>query len=103
VAGIVEEIVYRGALFTLWQRVLGSWWAAAALCSLAFALAHFVQGWRAMVVIIAFALGSHAIVRLTGDLYTVMAVHVVYDFLAGLIVIGLARRDGLLAPARPAV
>ena len=41
----------------------------------------------------------HALVLLTGDLYKAMAVHVVYDFLAGLMLMRLARRDGLL-PAR---
>lgn len=102
VAGVVEELVYRGVLFTLWQRALGSWWAATAVCSAAFALVHFVQAWRAVVAIALFAVGSHTIVRLTGDLYTVIAVHIVYDFVAGVLLIALARRDGLLADPRPA-
>jgi len=98
VAGVVEEIAYRGVLFTLWQRVLGSWWAAVALCVAAFSLAHFVQGWRAMAAIVLISVGSHGIVGATGDLYAVIAVHIVYDFLAGVILLRLARREGLRAP-----
>ena len=95
-AGTVEEIVYRGALLQLWQRVLGSWWPAMLVCVLVFAVAHFVQGWRVMVVILALGAGFHAIVRLTGNLYTAMFVHVVYDFAAGIVLMRLARADGLL-------
>ena len=71
------------------------------VCVLVFAISHFVQGWRAMVVIVALAAASHGIVYLTGDLYTAMFVHVVYDFLAGVMLLRLARADGLL-PARAA-
>jgi membrane protease YdiL (CAAX protease family) len=101
IAGTVEEIVYRGVLLQLWRRVLGSWWPAMLVCALVFALAHFVQGWRAVVVIVAFAAASHGIVYATGDLYTAMFVHVVYDFLAGVLLLRLARGDGLL-PAQAA-
>jgi hypothetical protein len=98
-AGTIEEIVYRGTLLQLWQRVLGSWWPAMLACALVFAVAHFVQGWRAMLVILAFGAGFHAIVRITGNLYTAMFVHVVYDFSAGIVLMRLARADGLLEAA----
>ena len=94
-AGIGEEIVYRGVLLTIWMRMLGDWWAAAGVCVAVFAVAHSVQGWRAVLVIVPFTAGFHVIVRLTGDLYTAMVVHVVYDFLAGVIVLTLIRREGL--------
>ncbi len=95
VAGIVEEIVYRGVMVELWQRVLGSWWPAVLVCSAAFALAHFVQGVRTVVIIGLFAIGNHLIVRASGDLYTAMAIHFVYDLLAGVILLRLATRDGV--------
>jgi membrane protease YdiL (CAAX protease family) len=95
-AGIVEEIVYRGVMFKLWLRILGSWWLAVAVCVLVFALVHYVQGRRAMALIALFAFVFHMIVLVTGDLYTAMAVHFIYDFLAGVMVLRLARRDGVL-------
>ena len=98
-AGTIEEIVYRGVLLQLWQRLLGSWWPAMLVCVLVFSVAHFVQGWRAMVVILALGAASHLIVRLTGNLYTAMFVHVVYDFAAGIVLMRLARADGLLEAA----
>ncbi len=105
VAGIVEEIVYRGVMVQLWERLLGGWWPAVAVCAIAFGLAHFVQGWRTVAVIAALAVANHLIVRATGDLYTAMAIHFVYDLLAGVILLGLARRDGVAGrnlPATPA-
>jgi len=98
-AGIIEEIVYRGVMLQLLERVLGGWWPAMLVCVAVFTLSHFVQGWRAMLVIVFFSAASHGIVRVTGDLYTAMFVHVVYDFLAGVLVLRLARDDGLLGAA----
>jgi len=95
IAGVVEEIAYRGAMFVLWRRALGIA-PAFAICAGAFALAHAAQGWRAMVVILGIALVSHGIVLATGDLYTAMIAHATYDLLAGALLLRLARRDGLL-------
>lgn len=100
-AGTVEEIVFRGVMFTLWERLLGSWWPAVTVCSVAFALSHFVQGWRAVLVIAAMAVGNHAIVRATGNLYTAMGVHFVYDLLAGVLLLRLAKRDRIVAAEAP--
>jgi membrane protease YdiL (CAAX protease family) len=97
VAGVVEEIVYRGVMVQLWERVLGGWWPAVAVCASAFGFAHFVQGWRTVAVIAVLAVGNHLIVRASGDLYTAMAIHFVYDVLAGVILLRLARRDGVAA------
>jgi hypothetical protein len=49
----------------------------------AFALAHWVQGWKSGAVIFAMALVAHALVALTGTLVLKMIVHAVYDFVAG--------------------
>jgi membrane protease YdiL (CAAX protease family) len=95
VAGIVEEIVYRGVMVQLWERILGGWWPAVAVCAIAFGVAHFVQGWRTVAVIAVLAVFNHLIVRATGDLYTAMAIHFVYDLLAGVILLRLAKRDGI--------
>jgi membrane protease YdiL (CAAX protease family) len=95
-AGFGEEIVYRGVMFELWRRMLGSWLGAAAICVVVFTLAHFVQGRRAMAIIALIAAGFHAMVWLNGNLYAAMAVHAVYDFVAGWAIMRLAYRDGLL-------
>jgi membrane protease YdiL (CAAX protease family) len=95
VAGIVEEIVYRGVMVALLQRILGSWALAVIACVAVFTVSHWVQGWRAMVAIAVTAVVMHLVVRWTGDLYTAMAVHAVYDFFAGVIMLRLARRGGL--------
>jgi membrane protease YdiL (CAAX protease family) len=96
IAGTVEEIVFRGVTFALWMRLLHSWWLAASVCVAVFTVAHFVQGWRAMAVIALLSLGMHGIVWYTGDLYTAMAVHAVYDMGAGMIVMWILRREGLV-------
>jgi membrane protease YdiL (CAAX protease family) len=54
-------------------------------CVFVFALGHWVQGRGAMVIIVIFAAAFHVLVRLTGDLYTAIVVHVVYDFAAGML------------------
>jgi membrane protease YdiL (CAAX protease family) len=95
-AAIVEEIVYRGVMITLWQRILGSWWAAMVVCVAVFSLVHFLQGWRAMAAIALTAMAAHLIVRGTGDLYTAITVHFIYDLLAGFVLLRCARRDGVL-------
>ncbi len=96
-AGIGEEIVYRGVMLQLWERALGSWGIAVAICSLAFALAHYLQGWRSMAIIAVMAVANHWIVRLTGNLYTAMAIHFTYDFVVGIIFLELATKEGLLS------
>jgi len=82
-------------MVALWERILGSWWPAVLVCSAAFAVAHFVQGVRTVVIIAIFAIGNHLIVRASGDLYTAMAIHFLYDLLAGVILLRLATRDGV--------
>jgi membrane protease YdiL (CAAX protease family) len=94
-AGIIEEIVYRGVMFTLWQRVVG-FRLALVICVGVFTLVHIVQGWRAMAAIALIALAAHLIVLITGDLYTAMIVHVLYDLIAGVVLLQLALRDRLL-------
>lgn len=93
VAGIVEEIVFRGVMFGLLDRMLGGWWPAALICIAAFTAGHWVQRRGALVLIALFALGFHGLVAATGDLYAAIAVHAVYDFAAGYVLLGLERRD----------
>jgi len=100
-AGVCEEIIYRGALFTLLSRATGDWWTAALVAALVFALSHLVQGWQSAALVLPFALGFQALVRLSGDLYGAMAVHALYDLAAGLIYARLGRGPGTTPGAAP--
>src|SRR5262245_29991428 len=102
-AGIVEEIVYRGVMPMLlwpvvarwmggaspsWPPVLGgeltpAWWAAVAVCVLAFVLGHPGQGWMRAAFLAAFSIACHVLVRTTGSPAPAMALHFLYDLGAG--------------------
>jgi membrane protease YdiL (CAAX protease family) len=83
-AAVAEEIAYRGvgvAVLTFWS---GQAIVAVLLCSAAFAVAHALQGWKSVVVILGFAFVMHALVAVTGSLVPAMVVHLVYDLAAGI-------------------
>ena len=82
-AGFVEEIAYRGVLFGILLYWFANWWVAAVLCAIAFALGHAIQGWKSSVIILAFSIAFQGLVWASGTLYIAMAVHAIYDFVAG--------------------
>jgi membrane protease YdiL (CAAX protease family) len=84
-AGFGEELIYRGVMYALLWRLSGSWAAAALLVAVVFAVSHFMQGWKSMLVIFVIAVGFQAIYNLTGSLFPGMAVHFLYDLIAGLL------------------
>jgi membrane protease YdiL (CAAX protease family) len=90
-AGISEEITWRGVQFALLQRLLHNPLLAAAICALSFALGHIVQGWRSAIVVFVFAGGFQLLAWLAGSLYVAMTVHLAYDIVAGLSYSRLAR------------
>jgi membrane protease YdiL (CAAX protease family) len=83
-AGIGEEIIYRGVMWILLTRLTGSLWIAAVISSVVFAFSHFIQGWTSVLAIFGFALSFHLAVWLTGSLIPAMAVHFLYDLTAGM-------------------
>jgi membrane protease YdiL (CAAX protease family) len=83
-AGVGEEITWRGVQAALAGIVTGDFWLAALFCATSFAMTHIIQGWRSVAVIVVFALGAHTLVWLAGSLYVAMAVHVAYDITAGI-------------------
>jgi membrane protease YdiL (CAAX protease family) len=102
VAGVGEEISWRGAQAALVGILTGDFWIAAILCSISFGLTHAVQGWKSIAIIAVFALGFHTLVWLGGSLYVAMAVHVAYDVTAGISYGRLGRElvpEGLDAPS----
>lgn len=75
-AGVGEEITWRGVQTALLVPLTGRYWIAAALSAASFGVAHALQGWRAAAIIVCFGLGFQAIVVTSGSLYIAMAVHV---------------------------
>jgi len=102
-AGVGEEITWRGVQTQLLVWVTGSYGIAAVLCAISFGLAHFVQGWRSAATITVFALGFQAVVAASGCLYVAMLVHVAYDITAGLMYGKLGRELGYRPADPPAV
>jgi membrane protease YdiL (CAAX protease family) len=101
-AGIAEECAYRGAAYALLQRWTRSSAAALTLCVVSFALAHMMQGIRSAVGVGIFGLVFHMVVFLTGGLYLAIAMHVVYDFALGVMLMKKMRADPIPAGAPPA-
>jgi len=99
-AGIGEEIIYRGVLFTLVWRLTGSPWIAALASAASFTVAHYMQGKRAMMVVGVVALSMQFLAWRTGALYASMFVHTAYDLIAGWMYGRWLARDG--ATATPA-
>jgi membrane protease YdiL (CAAX protease family) len=83
-AGVSEEITYRGVVFMLLARLTGSLLAGALVGGAIFAFCHYLQGWQSILAIFAFALVFQAMVYLTGSLFVAMAVHFLYDVTAGM-------------------
>ena len=91
-AGTVEEITYRGVMIALLLPLTRNWWIAVAICVLFFALGHANQKLSRMAFVGVIAVGCHVLVWMTGALYLAMAVHFIYDFIAGIIYLRWAQQ-----------
>ena len=83
-AGFGEEITWRGVQPTLLATLLGHPVVAAALVAVTFGIGHMLQGWRSAAIIVVFATSFQTVVWLSGSLYVAMAVHFIYDVVAGM-------------------
>jgi membrane protease YdiL (CAAX protease family) len=101
IAGFGEELTWRGVQTVLLTRLTGSFIAAAAICIVMFAISHALQGWKSVAVIAIFAAAFHVLVWLTGSLYVAMAVHFLYDLIAGFAYGHLGRRLGYVPQEEP--
>ena len=61
-AGIGEEITWRGVQTALLAYLTGSFVAGAVLSAASFGVAHYIQGWKSAATIAVFALGFQAVV-----------------------------------------
>jgi len=93
-AGIGEEITWRGVQTALLAYLTGSFVAGSMLSAASFGVAHYMQGWKSAAIIAGFALGFQSVVWISGSLYVAMLVHVLYDITAGLAYGRLGRELG---------
>ena len=85
-AGLAEEAAYRGVAWNLLTWYTGNAWASAAICIVAFGLAHATQSFKSVAVIAVIAALMHALVAFTGTLVLAMIVHAVYDLVIAVII-----------------
>jgi membrane protease YdiL (CAAX protease family) len=95
VAGVCEELAYRGVLLGLLHSVTGVSWLAYGIATLAFTAAHAMQGLKSAAAILVMTILFHALVAFTGTLIVAMVIHTVYDVIAGL----AARREAITVEA----
>lgn len=89
-AGLGEEMAYRAALPALLDSLGAPGVAGAMVSAAAFGLAHAVQGWRNTFIIFVAGLVLHGLVMATGTLWLAVAVHSLYDLIAGVTLSQLA-------------
>ena len=88
-APLVEEMIYRGLLYSAFQRVIGPW-PAVALVAAMFAGLHVVQYWPNMGAISSITLLSVVLTMIrarTGRLLPCFVVHLVFNGIQSLIII----------------
>lgn len=85
-AGIFEEIIYRGFMVTYFLPLLpnsGFPLTAIWVPAFLFSLAHFYQGWLAVIKIFVFAIMLNIIFIYTESIYPGMILHFLVDFISG--------------------
>lgn len=98
-AGIGEEVTYRGVMFLLLWQLTGSALAAALIAAAVFGVSHYVQGWKSAALIGGFALVFHGLYWISGSLLAPILVHFIYDVTAGLMYNKFGRELGYSAEA----
>jgi membrane protease YdiL (CAAX protease family) len=93
-AGVAEELAYRGVFSDLATRLTGSMAVAWTVAVLAFTIAHANQGIKSMGVIALFALVAHVLVYLSGTLMFAIVLHAAYDVSAAFDYVRLGRQLG---------
>jgi membrane protease YdiL (CAAX protease family) len=81
-ASIAEESAYRGVGWAILSYSTSNRWLAALVCCVAFALGHWLQGWKSMLIIFLFAVIMHGLVWSTESLVPAMIIHGAYDLIA---------------------
>lgn len=88
-APLVEEMVYRGLLYSAFQRVIGQWWAVVVVASM-FAGLHWIQYWPNAGAILAITLLSVALTAVrarSGRLLPCFIIHLVFNGIQSVIIL----------------
>jgi uncharacterized protein len=88
-APLVEEMIYRGLLYSAFQRVIGQWGAVAVVASM-FAGLHVIQYWPNAGAILSISVLSLALTLIrarTGRLLPCFMVHLVFNGIQSVIII----------------
>lgn len=83
-AGVTEELTWRGVQPVLIAQLTGQPWLAIVICAATFGIGHIRQGKLFVPIAVLFALMFHALTWLTGGLYVPMIVHVSLNVIVGL-------------------
>ena len=84
-AGIFEEIIYRGFMVTYFMPTCNNIpWMAILGPSVLFSLAHYYQGWTAVLKIVVFSTLFGIIFIYTKSLYPTIIIHFLVDILSGI-------------------
>lgn len=83
IVAVVEELVYRAVLPAVLEKWLDDRVLVIATSAVLFGLAHLLQGWKGFAVTALFAVPLHLLVDRGGSLTNAIAVHFVYDVVAG--------------------
>jgi membrane protease YdiL (CAAX protease family) len=102
-AGVSEEIAYRGLAFRFLTGNHGSVPLALLLCIASFAIAHMAQGWRGVLGTAIIAVLMHAVVYQTQSLYVAIVVHAVYDLMVGMLAMPILSEFAKRMEAAPGV
>jgi membrane protease YdiL (CAAX protease family) len=81
-AGVTEEIFFRLALPSLAAQVTGSAFAGFTIATGAFALAHWYQGWKGMLVVLGIGAWFAWLYLSSGSLLKPILIHVLIDLIA---------------------
>jgi membrane protease YdiL (CAAX protease family) len=95
-------VTYRGVMFAILWRLMGSALAAALIGAAIFAISHFLQGVKSMTIIFGIALTFQMIAWVSGSLYVGIAVHALYDIAAGFSYAAYGEKLGYPIEAMPA-
>ena len=85
-AGIFEEIIYRGFMVTYFMPTISNEfpWLAISVPAFLFSMAHYYQGWTAVVKIMVFSILFNVIFIYSGSIYPSMIIHFLIDLLSGM-------------------
>jgi membrane protease YdiL (CAAX protease family) len=92
-AGLSEECAFRGMGYLALREIIGSASISVAICVVAFAVAHMMQGWRGVLGTGLIAIVMHGLVFMTQGLYLAIALHAAYDVVIGVIALRHFMRD----------